>query len=102
MRIDLPYDTKTVPLTIGEQNLEKIVISHISEASGEGTQEEMVRRAGEAGVGLKGLSAYYMEHRSTCPASTVILGYAALRDADILPLADVLREAWQRREGGFR
>ncbi len=45
MRIDLPYDTKTVPLTIGEQNLEKIVISHISEASGEGTQEEMGRRA---------------------------------------------------------
>ena len=45
MRIDLPYDTKTVPLTIGEQNLEKIVISHISEVSGEGTQEEMVRRA---------------------------------------------------------
>ena len=45
MRIDLPYDTKTVPLTIGEQNLEKIVISHISEASGEGTQEEMARRA---------------------------------------------------------
>lgn len=51
MRIDLPYDTKTVPLTIGEQNLEKIVISHISEASGEGTQEEMVRRALEQPVG---------------------------------------------------
>ena len=51
MRIDLPYDTKTVPLTVGEQNLEKIVISHISEASGEGTQEEMVRRALEQPVG---------------------------------------------------
>lgn len=51
MRIDLPYDTKTVPLTIGEQNLEKIVISHISEASGEGTQEEIVRRALERPVG---------------------------------------------------
>ena len=66
------------------------------------SEEEMVCRAGEAGVGLQGLSAYYMEHRSTCPASTVILGYAALRDADIPPLAGVLREAWQRREGGFR
>ena len=51
MRIDLPYDTKTVPLTIGEHNLEKIVISHISEVSGEGTQEEMVRRALEWPVG---------------------------------------------------
>ena len=51
MRIDLPYDTKTVPLIIGEQNLEKVVISHISEASGEGTQEEMVRRALERPVG---------------------------------------------------
>ena len=66
------------------------------------SEEEMVRRAGEAGVGLQGLSAYYMEHRPTCPASTVILGYAALRDADIPPLAGALREAWQRREGGFR
>lgn len=51
MRIDLPCDTKTVPLIIGEQNLEKVVISHISEASGEGTQEEMVRRALERPVG---------------------------------------------------
>ena len=66
------------------------------------SEEEMVRRAGEAGVGLQGLSAYYMEHRSTCPASTVILGYAALRDADIPPLAGVLREAWQRRDVGSR
>ncbi len=45
MEIKLPYDTGFVPLVVGEQNLEKIVVSHISEASASGTQEELVEQA---------------------------------------------------------
>ncbi len=56
---------------------------------------EMVSRAAAAGVRLQGLSAYYMERPETCPAGTVILGYAAVRDGDILPLAEALRAAWR-------
>lgn len=45
MEIKLPYDTGFVPLVVREQNLEKIVVSHISEASAKGTQEEIVEQA---------------------------------------------------------
>ena len=45
MEIKLPYDTGFVPLVVGEQNLEKIVVSHISEVSASGTQEELVEQA---------------------------------------------------------
>ena len=58
-------------------------------------EEEMVRRAGEAGAGLTGLSAYYTGDRSACPENTVILGYAALPDGDIPALAEALARAWR-------
>ncbi|MCD7908158.1 MAG: nickel-dependent lactate racemase [Clostridium sp.] len=45
MEIKLPYDTGFVPLVVRGQNLEKIVVSHISEASAKGTQEEIVEQA---------------------------------------------------------
>jgi len=60
------------------------------------SEPEMVTRAAGAGVRLQGLSAYYMERAESCPESTVILGYAALRDEDILPLCEALREAWRQ------
>ncbi len=57
-------------------------------------EAEMVRRAAAAGIRLRGLSAYYMEGAEGCPENTVILGYAALRQEDIEPLAETLRRAW--------
>ncbi len=45
MEIKLPYDTGFVSLAVGDENLEKIVVSHISEASASGTQEELVEQA---------------------------------------------------------
>ncbi|MBM6871657.1 PLP-dependent aminotransferase family protein [Pseudoflavonifractor phocaeensis] len=60
-------------------------------------EEEMVRRAAEAGVRLQGLSAYYAKDADAppCPPNTVILGYAALPDRDIPALADTLARAWR-------
>lgn len=51
MKIELPYDNGFAPLEVREENLEKVVISHISEVSASGTQEEMVRRALDHPVG---------------------------------------------------
>ena len=46
------------------------------------------------GVRVRGLSEYYMERRERCPENCVILGYAGLRDKDILELAGALKRAW--------
>lgn len=54
----------------------------------------MERAALAAGVGLRGLSRYYMERVERCPANTVVLGYASLRDEEIPALAAALGEAW--------
>jgi len=61
-------------------------------------EEEMVRAARSAGVQLQGLSAYYMEDKERCPRSTVILGYADLKDEDIEPLAALLHRTWCEKE----
>ncbi len=58
-------------------------------------EEAMVRAAAAAGVKLTGLGAYYMEGRERCPANTVVLGYAGLKDRDIPALAQTLRAAWR-------
>lgn len=61
---------------------------------GDISEEQMVRSAAAQGVRLKGLSDYYMERREDCPGSTVVLGYASLRNEDIPALAQALRRAW--------
>jgi GntR family transcriptional regulator/MocR family aminotransferase len=55
----------------------------------------MVAKAREQGVGLRGLSEYYMERRETCPENTVVLGYASLRDEDIPEMVAALKRAWR-------
>ena len=62
----------------------------------------MVDSALAAGVRLRGLSGYYMERRALCPANTVVLGYASLRDGDIPALAEALARAWRPEDTGPR
>jgi len=57
-------------------------------------EKAMVSRAEEKGILLRGLSTYFMENIHLCPPSTVILGYAALRDEQISALVALLKEAW--------
>ncbi len=57
-------------------------------------EAEMERSALAAGVGLRGLSRYYMERPERCPANTVVLGYASLRDQETAALAEALGRAW--------
>ena len=59
-------------------------------------EEEMVAAARREGVALRGLGQYYMARRERCPASTVVLGYASLKDRDIPALVQALRRAWGR------
>ena len=54
----------------------------------------MVAAARREGVVLRGLGQYYMARRELCPASTVVLGYASLKDQDIPALVQALRRAW--------
>lgn len=57
-------------------------------------EKEMAASALREGVRVRGLSEYYMERRERCPENCVILGYAGLRDKDILELAGALKRAW--------
>lgn len=63
----------------------------LHDAPGEG---EMVLAAAREGVGLRGLSEYYMQRRESCPPSTVVIGYASVPDRDIPALTAALRRAW--------
>ena len=57
-------------------------------------EARMVARARAAGIRVEGLSAYYLTRRETCPANTVVVGYAALPPADIPKLAEELKNLW--------
>ena len=57
-------------------------------------EAEMEQSALAAGVGLRGLSRYYMERPERCLANTVVLGYASLRDQETAALAEALGRAW--------
>jgi len=57
-------------------------------------EQEMVAKAKENGILLRGLSTYFMENVHLCPKNTVILGYAALQDSQIEPLAAMLKAIW--------
>ena len=54
----------------------------------------MVAEAAKAGVRLAGLSGYYHDGQSRCPAHTVVVGYGSLAEADAPVLAALLRQAW--------
>lgn len=58
------------------------------------SEKQMVAAAREAGIRLHGLSEYYMESPDTCPESTVVLGYGALKPDEIKPLALLLKKVW--------
>ena len=60
-------------------------------------EAEMVAAARREGVALRGLGEYYMEGREACPESTVVIGYASLKDRDIPALTAALKRAWGQR-----
>ena len=57
---------------------------------------ELVERAGEAGVHVYGMSQYYLDG-SAPDSSTVVAGYAGLRDGEIREAAELLKKAWTKR-----
>ena len=57
-------------------------------------EAEMSASAAREGVGLRGLSEYYLAGAERCPPNTVILGYASLRDREIPELVEALARAW--------
>lgn len=62
---------------------------------GAGGERQMVARAAAEGVGLHGLSEYYLARPELCPPDTVVAGYAALADTDIDAAAAALARAWR-------
>ena len=54
----------------------------------------MVASARALGIGLRGLSDYYMARRELCLENTVVLGYASLPDGEIHGVVERLRQAW--------
>ena len=58
------------------------------------TENELCAAAEHCGVHVNGLSAYYQKDADTCPAATVVLGYAALSCADIEDAVIRLKAAW--------
>lgn len=57
-------------------------------------EREMVSAAAREGVGLRGLSEYYLQQRENCPVNTVVIGYASLPDREIPALTAALSRAW--------
>ena len=64
---------------------------------GAGGERQMVARAAAEGVGLHGLSEYYLARPELCPPDTVVAGYAALADTDIDAAAAALARAWREK-----
>lgn len=58
------------------------------------SEAELVDTARAAGVRLTGLSRYYAAERESCPPSTVVLGYSALREPEIERACRLLGQAW--------
>ncbi len=80
---------------------EKIILGgthtglHLLATLPEGTGEaELISRALDKGVRLRGLHEYYMERREACPDNTVVLGYASLPDENVPELTRRLLDAW--------
>ncbi len=58
------------------------------------SEEELVEKAGKAGVGVYGISKYYYDKSSLDKVSTVLLGYADMDDKDIVIAIGKLRTIW--------
>ncbi|MEF9972336.1 MAG: PLP-dependent aminotransferase family protein [Clostridia bacterium] len=56
------------------------------------SEQALVARAAAQGIALNGLSQY--AHARACPASTVVVGYAGMTDAQILDACARLVAAW--------
>lgn len=56
-------------------------------------EAQLVAAAAEQGVGVSGLSTYYI-NRSRCPGSTVVVGYAGLDTVELQRAAQCLYRAW--------
>lgn len=58
------------------------------------TEEELVRTAGEHGVGVMGISIYYISQSPSMPESTVVLDCGNLEEAELEEAVKRLKRAW--------
>lgn len=58
------------------------------------SEEQLVEKALETGVGIYGISKYYYDKRSLDKVSTVLLGYACMGDEDIRKAIRKLLNCW--------
>ena len=58
------------------------------------TEQEAIRRAAQEGVGVYGLSRYYVGESALPEVHTVILGYANLSEEEIREAVKCLERAW--------
>lgn len=58
------------------------------------SEEELVKKAFEVGVGVYGISKYYYDKSSLDSVSTVLLGYAGMEDEDIRKAIGKLLRCW--------
>ena len=62
-------------------------------------EEELVRRAADAGCRVHGLSEYYVVGtQADCPPSTVLLGYGGMADGQLITGVARLAEAWRTND----
>lgn len=61
---------------------------------GQKTEEELVEAAASAGVKVYGLSSYFIGEKPCWSGSTVILGYASLKEEEITRGLKLLKEVW--------
>ncbi len=59
------------------------------------TEQSLLEKAAEKGVGVYGLSGFYMEEAQAKETSTIVLGYAGLTEEKIRRGAERLREAFE-------
>lgn len=83
------------PITIQGQHTGLHLLLTLPEGAGD---RVMAEQAMEVGAKLAPLSEYYMTAQESCPANTVVLGYAALAPDGIEELAEALKHAWCKGE----
>ncbi len=54
------------------------------------TEEETIARAGKQGIRIYGLTDYYVEPPKSCPMPTVILGFANMKEEEIIQATKLL------------
>lgn len=62
------------------------------------SEQEAVQRAGKAGIRVYGLSEYQISRKKKIQESTVVLGYACLREEEIREAVRKLKKIWDIRE----